>query len=123
MGEGKFRAKYASEAIEEGYDDLIRKTRLYPTSMEFVANILNLEGKQDEATKIRQMRQRVALQSVSVIYSKLLFLGTVGQPNNPFEYLDKCQNKILPNLMAVNVVFKQGFQDWINDVYAKECWG
>lgn len=122
VGEGKFRAKHGKDAIKEAYDDLIRKTSLYPASMEFVATILNLEGDQDKAAKIRQMRQKVALQSSSVVYNKLLFLGTVGQPTNPFEYLDECQDKLLPHLIAANVIFKQDFHSWITDVYAKEYW-
>lgn len=122
VGEGKFRTRHEKSAVKEAYDDLLRKTNTYPASMEFVATVLNLEGDGKKAAKIRQLRQKVASQSKKIVYNKLIFYGTINQPINPFEYLEECSDKLLPNLTAVNVIFMQDFQSWVRNVYTEEYW-
>lgn len=122
VGEGKFRGQFNRRAVIEAYEGLTRKTRSYPVSTEFTATILTLQGRQSTAVKIRQLSRKLAPQDKSVDRVNLLFLGTVGQPQNPFEYLEECGSDLLPGLMAVNIVFKNTFQNWINEVYSKEYW-
>ncbi len=117
IGEGKYRSSFETRVVEEAYDDLKRKIYSHPVSMEFVATILTLEGDQHLAAKIRQLRQRLASQDKRIVQENLLFLGTVGQPQNPFEYLENYSDILLPNLVAVNVVFQSGFRSWIAQVY------
>src|SRR2546425_6230915 len=116
-GEGKFRGSFSKRVVEEAYADLTRKIYSSPVSMEFVATILTLEGDQYFAAKIRQLRQRLASQDKHVFQEYLLFLGTVGQPQNPFDYLEDYSDTLLPNLVAVNVIFQDDFQNWISEVY------
>lgn len=116
-GEGKFRSTFVRKVVEEAYEDLKRKIPSSPVSMEFFATILTLKGDQSLAAKIRQLRQRLALQDKRVTQVYLLFLATVGQPQNPFEYLEDYSDPLLPNLIAVNVVFQNDFQSWITEVY------
>ncbi len=114
--------QFNRRAVIEAYEGLTRKTRSYPVSTEFTATILTLQGQQSTAVKIRQLSRKLASQDKSVDRVNLLFLGTVGQPQNPFEYLEECGSDLLPGLMAVNIVFKNTFQNWINEVYSKEYW-
>lgn len=122
LGEGKFRSSFSTKAVEDAYDDLIRKSRSYPVSMEFVATILTLAGDESQAARVRHLRRKLAIQDKNVAHKYLLFLGTIGQPQNPFEYLEEYEGELLPNLIAVNIIFKNGFLNWLTEVYEEECW-
>jgi hypothetical protein len=120
VGEGKFRNRFEKKVVEEAFEGLKRKNRLYPVSMEFVATILDLEGSRLLAAQIRQLRQRLASQDKQVVREHLLFLGTVGPPQNPFEFLEEYEENLLPNLIAVNIVFQNDFRNWLAEVYEEE---
>jgi hypothetical protein len=120
IGEGKFRSDFAEEAVREAYDGLKVKVRSGPISMEFIAAMLSREGDRQEAAKIIKLRKQILQQDPKITQEYLLFLGTVGQPRNPFKYLEEYNNGLLSNLVAVNVVFKTGLQDWLNEVYEQE---
>ena len=120
VGEAKFRTRFERVVVQEAYEGLRKKKRSYPVSTEFVATILALEGDQHTAAKIRQLRYRLASQDKQIIQEHLLFLGTIGQPQNPFEYLEEYEEHLLPHLMAVNIVFQSNFRDWIAEVYQEE---
>lgn len=122
VGEGKFRTRFEKIVVQEAYEGLRKKNRSSPVSMEFVATILALEGDQHTAAKIRQLRQRLASQDEQIVQEHLLFLGTIGQPQNPFEYLEEYEEHLLPHLIAVNIVFQSNFRDWIAEVYEEEVW-
>ena len=117
VGEGKFRSDFTSKAVEEAYNGLKIKVRSGPISMEFIAAILSREGNKQMAAEILQLRKQILQQDPKVTQEHLLFLGTVGQPGNPFEILEEDNDDLLSNLVAVNVVFKPGLQDWLDQVY------
>lgn len=120
IGEGKFRTRFEKNVVQEAYEGLRKKKRSYPVSMEFVATILALEGDRHTASKIRQLRQRLAAQDKQITQEHLVFLGTIGQPQNPFEYLEEYEENLLPYLIAVNIVFQSNFRDWIAETYEEE---
>lgn len=119
VGEGKFRGQFTSEGVKDGYNDLRRKADVHPISMEFVETILYSSGNEEKAVKIRQLRQKIDSQNKHVLRKHLLFLGTVGQPRNPFQYLESFPDELLPDLMAVNVAFQDGLLNWLAQVYEK----
>ena len=120
VGEGKFRSDFAEEAVREAYDGLKVKARSGPTSMEFTASILSRKGDKQKATQIMQLRKQILVQDPRITQKYLLFLGTVGQPRNPFKYFEEYNNDLLSNLVAVNIVFKTGLGDWLDQVYKQE---
>lgn len=120
VGEGKFRSDFETEAVIEAYNGLKVKVRSGPISMEFVAAILSREGDKQMAAKILQLRKRIFQQDPKIIQEYLLFLGTVGQPRSPFKYLEEYNDDLLSNMIAVNVVFQTGLQDWLDQVYEQE---
>ncbi len=120
VGEGKFRSDFSEEAVREAYNGLKVKARSGPISMEFTAAILSREGNRQMAAKILQLRKQILQQDPKITQKHLLFLGTVGQPRNPFRCLEEGNDDLLSNLIAVNVVFKPGLQDWLDQVYEQE---
>ncbi len=120
VGEGKFRSDFKREAVEEAYNGLKVKVRSGPISMEFMAAILSREGNKQMAAKILQLRKQIFQQNPKVTQRHLLFLGTIGQPGSPFSCLEEDNDDLLPNLVAVNVVFKPGLQDWLDQMYEQE---
>jgi len=120
VGEGKFRSSFAASVVGEAYDDLKAKARSGAISMEFTAAILSRQGDKAKAAKIMQLRKQVVLKDKEVTQKYLLFLSTVGRPQDPFECLEDFAGELLPNLVAVNVVFKTGLQDWLDQVYNQE---
>lgn len=117
VGEGKFRRQFNSEVVKDAYNDLTRKSLSFPVSMDFTATILSLQGDGAQAARIRQLRQRIASQDKRTIQKHLLFLGTVGQPHNPFEFLEAYDEELLANLTAVNICFKEDLVELLEQVY------
>ncbi len=120
VGEGKFRSSFEAKAVEEAYDGLKATARSGPLSMEFIAAILSRGGDTPKAAKIMQLRKQVILKDKQVAQKYLLFLGTVGHPRNPFKDLEDFEGELLPDLVAVNVVFKAGLKEWLDKLYNQE---
>lgn len=117
VGEGKFRRRFGAEVVKEAYADLTRKSLSYPVSMDFTATILSLQDDEAKAARMRQLRQRIVSQDKRSVQKHLLFLGTVGQPGNPFEFLEGYEGELLTNLTAVNINFKENLIEWLEHVY------
>jgi hypothetical protein len=120
VGEGKFRNSFEGPAVRKAYNGLEAAARSGPLSMEFVAAILSKDGNELKAAKVRQLRKQVILKDKHAVQKYLLFLGTVGRPRNPFEDLENFESELLPELIAVNVVFKAGLKEWLDRVYSQE---
>jgi hypothetical protein len=120
VGESKYRSKKSPTIIQgivkKAYTGMCASLRPYPVSMDFVATILELEQDQHRAQMVRQMRAQLKSGQMSVERHYLIFLGTVGRPDNPFGWLDEQQN-VVPNITGVNVVFAPGIQDWLNKLF------
>lgn len=119
VAESKFRSRYSTSVVDEGYEALKRGFRPYPASLESVATLLSLQGDRRKAERVRQVGRRLAVHEgpSKVQRSYVLFVGTIGQPQEPFKSLGDLGSKILSNLTAVNIVFQKGFTDWVDMVY------
>lgn len=120
IGEAKFRTDFSKEAVKDAYDGLKDKVRSGPISMEFTASILSREGDKQKAAEIMRLRKQILEHNTIITQKHLLFLGTVGQPTNPFKYLEEYPHDLLSDLIAVNVIFKADLVNWLDQVYKQE---
>jgi hypothetical protein len=119
VGEAKYRGAYRSEVVQQACDALQAGFRPYPASMEFVAAILDLQGDGAKASRVRQVQARMRSDPSRVHRARLLFLATEGRPTDPFRIIEDKVNVPL-NLLAINVSFQEGIEDWISVLYGQE---
>lgn len=117
IGECKFRSNFSTEAVSSAYEALKNGFRPFPASIEFVATLLSLNGEAGKAAAIRQIRNQLASNSEYIIRKYLLMIGTVGIPQNPFQYLVDQGDNILSEMIAINIVFQEDFSNWLMNVY------
>lgn len=120
VGEAKYRSSSSSstviDTVRAAHESLQRSRRSYPASMDFVANVIEASQDQQRAGWIRQMRALLRFGRMPVARHYLIFLATVGQPPDPFRWLEK-QQEVLPNLTCVNIVFAPNFQTWLDELF------
>jgi len=120
VGESKYRSgrsrSAVRSAVEKAFRSLCLSERSYPASMDFVATILELEQDQERAQWVRQMRAQLHSGRIPVERHYLLFLGTLGQPADPFGWLDEQQHAVA-NVTCVNIVFAPGIQSWLDELF------
>jgi len=116
VGEAKFRKTYQKKAVEDAYEALSKGFRPFPHSMEFVATILTLRHEIMLAEKVNNLRHILDSNPDRIDRNYLLSLGTVGRHQDPFVYLENLDT-LRQNVIAVYVVFQEGFIPWIEQVY------
>ncbi len=118
VGESKYRKNpsKAGEAVEKAYFSVYSPTKIVPVSLNFVATILELEKDLKRAQSVRQIRAQLESGQIPVGRHYLIFLGTLGRPKNPFQWLDQ-QSNVESNITCVNIVFADGIQDWLNKLF------
>lgn len=124
VGESKYRGRsYPSvvrAAVEEAYRNLCLSQRSYPTSMDFVAIMLELERDQERSQWVRQMRAQLQSGKIPVERHYLIFLGTLGTPGDPFAWLDE-QASVVSNVTCVNIVFAPDIQSWLHKLFDRDA--
>lgn len=120
VGESKYRSERTPstirKAVDSAYSGVCSPNKTIPVSLNFVATILELEKDLERAQLVRQIRAKLESDQIAVERHYLIFLGTLGRPENPFEWLDQ-QSNVEPNITCVNVVFADGIQDWLNELF------
>ena len=120
VGESKYRSNRSPSAVrnavEKAYRSLCLSQRSYPASMDFVATILEPEQNQERAQWVRQMRAQLQSGKIPVERHYLLFLGTLGRPDDPFGWLDEQQHAVA-NITCVNIAFAPGIQSWLDELF------
>lgn len=115
VGESKFRDSTApsqlAKAVSQGHDSLAKG----PKSMDFVAAMLEQQGRNTDAQLMRQARARLAANSGQVTCLPVLMLITVGHPADPFGAI--APEKAIPNLVTVNLQFERGILAWLDGVF------
>jgi Cap4 SAVED domain len=123
IGESKFRNEKSpskvEEAVQKAYEGITSPRKQIPVSLGFVAGILELEKDHSRSQAIRQIRALIESSNNGVERHNLVFLGTLGQPNDPFRWLEDQQN-VLPNTTCVNVIFADGIEEWLNKLFEIE---
>jgi hypothetical protein len=118
VGESKTRTDFSSNAVEEAYEQLaISCRRPHPISLEFVADHLALEGKQDKADAVLSFLNLYAPNKPTKRW--LLFLVTGNRPHDPFGCLQTQEEEIIENLVAVNLSV-DNLSAWINRLFEQE---
>lgn len=119
VGEAKYRSTYSAITVQKAYEALQNVHRPYPTSMEFLAAILDLQGEKAKADRVRQIQARLRASSDQVHKESLLFICTEGTPRDPFRVLED-REVVLPNLVAINISFQKGISDWISELFSQD---
>jgi len=119
VGEAKYRGSFDTDSVEDAFRRLSESFRPHPVSMEFVATILDLEENRSKAQQIRQIQSLLRSRSPRISNHYLLFLGTKGSPRDPFRIVQERQN-VPDNLTAVNIVFQDTIDEWINTLFEME---
>lgn len=118
VGEAKYRSRYNSRMVQEAYEALQSGFRPSPASMDFVATLQDLDGHLDLAARVRQVNNLLMSDSKKVDRAHLLFLTTVGRPQDPFRCIEE-KSEVVRKLVTVNVVFGEGISEWINILFER----
>lgn len=119
VGEAKYRSSFDTDSVEDAFRRLSESFRPHPVSMEFVATVLDLEGDKSKAKQVRQIQSLLRSCSPRVSNHYLLFLATKGRPKDPFRVVQEKQD-VPQNLTAVNIVFQDTIDEWINTLFEME---
>ncbi len=117
VGESKARQQFTSEAVKNGYEQLIASSRRpHPVSLAFIYQVLAGAGQIEKAAAVREYLNSFAPHPPRKRW--LLFVVTGSQHPDPFGTLDTISDP-LENLIAVDVSI-EGLNDWVTRLFEQE---
>lgn len=118
VGECKWRKTDLTTALTEGLTDLKRESRGVPSSMEFVAGMLECSGEKGSSASIRQFASQIRAGQLQVPKQQVLFIATQSDSKWLSSTVKKYWDLNSP-LEIVVVRFTDGLTEWIDNCFLK----
>jgi hypothetical protein len=111
--ESKVRGRFATEAVEEAYEQLESGHRPRPKSILFVVTMLRKDKRDDEADQVVRLLNKFSPNQP--VRRNVIFLVTGNRPRDPFRYIQE-REEVIENLIAADVCITN-MDSFVNAVF------